>query len=286
VLLSWLYNPDNIYSVDDIIKIAKTFNVPDNIIISKYIQLLSFNGLTNDVIVSEILNKFNVTVNDEIIKRISEEHRHEENMSCDIYNLCNKKNTQLPPKKVISSIHGRYPKIDPEHGRPQLDWHICHHEKCMEKFKHSNELVRHLELHNCYVQGYHNRHEVLIQWNRLTKENILEKSLTVCPVHFCGERFNTPQELIIHFIMLGIPPFWEPGTVPVYEDLMKQLVPPKSIDYKPVYRNNICLCCCEKLPEIVYLPCNHSNLCNECYGKLRNKICPECRVPINDCLPY
>jgi hypothetical protein len=42
----------------------------------------------------------------------------------------------------------------------------------------------------------------------------------------------------------------------------------------------ICIVCFENPKNIIYNPCGHYNMCNECYSKLRKKCCPTCRKDI------
>ena len=42
----------------------------------------------------------------------------------------------------------------------------------------------------------------------------------------------------------------------------------------------ICIVCFENPKDIIYNPCGHYNMCNECYSKLKKKCCPTCRKDI------
>ena len=182
-------------------------------------------------------------------------------------------------------IHSGYPIVDPETGRAKIQDKICKHPGCMKLFKKQDDLVKHLEENDCYKPWFHSTHETVCQYSmsenkiNFTPEYVKENNITVCPAMFCKEKFDTCDELIIHFTILGIYPFWQPGMKideKSYQNKKNQKLSMKIIS------SDECVICYSSKPDILLLPCNHMRLCNDCY-KIYNKIkCPDCRSVILD----
>jgi hypothetical protein len=311
-LLKWLYNPTDFITFDEILKIAQIYCVPDEIIIMKYIQLMIKSNFTDEKIL-EIMSQYGVFIEQEIITKIREEHFHD-NDQTDIDltilnffkmdNFCYKQEEKVKTS-IKDANHIGYPLVDKYAGRAKISWKCCAYSNCCARFNNETDLIRHLIKCNAYLEKYHLIHEDLIAMNpKYTPQYFIENDLKICPAYCCKERFNTSQELVIHFTMLGIVPFWLNGMVPVYEELMlmygidtyacaksTEKIDDKKINLnvkinKPLYRNDVCVCCYECVPDILFLPCKHSNICFKCCAKINNKICPECKTIVNRILPY
>lgn len=296
-ILSWIYCPNNNITINDIVKHAEKYNIPYEIIIMKYIQLLCFNGIDNENIMKLLSEQMNIITTEKIIEYIRNEQQHITSYNHEKFIMCeirtNKKNNEKNnPASMRDKDHIGYPLVDKYRGRPCLDWGICYHKNCMKNFYSQTYLRKHLKEKNCLTHCFHKRHEQAILNLNLTPEKIIAKNIRVCPSQICDkQKFNTPHELIHHLILLGIPPFWKEGM-----DAETYLCEESTQNYhqnneqfnltKNIYRRETCVCCDEVIPELVFLPCFHSNLCTKCYDKLDKKSCPECRININSCLPY
>ena len=103
-----------------------------------------------------------------------------------------------------------------------------------------------------------------------------------CPSLICdkSKKKFTPEELCEHFKILGIPPFWKPGTVIKKESSNKL----EDLTEKKVYTTDECLICMAAKPMIVFIPCHHHIVCMNCYKDLYK--CPICRTNIKQKIPY
>ena len=54
----------------------------------------------------------------------------------------------------------------------------------------------------------------------------------------------------------------------------------KDTHIRPIYEEENCVICITNRATRVTLPCRHANLCQTCFTKLPQKICPMCRSPI------
>jgi hypothetical protein len=306
-LISWLYCPNNNITFQNIIDFVVKYKYPYDIVIMKYIQLLCFNGLDNNSIQEHLL-KFNINSPVDTIEHIRKEEQHEYVIPEQLYSICKKNhqsdtqkkttNQEIIKRKANDPIHENYPLVDPTRGRPKIDWCICYHEKCMKWCTTESHLLHHLKEHGCLTHHFHKKHETAVYNQYLTPEKIIQNNIIHCPSPICDtEKFKSPQELIRHLTLLGIPPFWKYGMnvkdlgeiedidYYVYKELEKKNYPHFTLT-KPIFRSEICVCCCETKPQIVFLSCKHSNLCINCYYKLPIKKCPECRMDASECLPY
>lgn len=303
--VSWLYCPTNNVIFQNIIDFCAKHKYPYDIIIMKYIQLLCFNGLNNDTIQEHLLLNFNVSCSAEIIEHVRKEEQHENTIPKEIFNIC-KLPTKPPVQKQIKqeiikmkytdAIHNKYPLVDPTRGRPKIEWRICYHEKCMKFCSSEKQLLHHLHEHSCITPHFHKKHEIAIEQTKLTPESIMKNNIIFCPSPICDVgKFESPQHLIKHLTLLGIEPFWKYGMDVRNLELIKNEIDYNKLEkhiyphfelIKPIFRSELCVCCCEIKPQIVLLACKHSNLCINCYSKLPIKKCPECRVDVQECLPY
>lgn len=302
--ISWLYCPNNNITFDNIINYIVKYKYPYDIIIMKYIQLLCFNGLDNNTIQNHLLN-YNIICSFDTIEHIRKEQQHENIIPDKIYSVCKLKNPkaiaheqEIIKKKPTDANHANYPLVDPIRGRPKIDWCVCYHENCMKWCVTEKHLLHHLKEHECLTHHFHKKHETAVEMLSLTPEKILANNIIHCPSPICDVgKFKSPQELIRHLTLLGIPPFWKHGMdvrnlgefetfeTHIYKELENKTYPQFTLT-KPIYRSEFCVCCCETKPQIVFLSCKHSNLCIDCYHKLPTKKCPECRMDVSECLPY
>lgn len=302
-ILQWLYCPTNNISIHDILHFTIKYNIPYDIVIMKYIQLLCFNGFDTDNIIQILATQLNVITNIEVIEHIRKEEQHID--TCDL-NFFDKysmpkteqqENQTIIKKKASDEIHGKYPLVDPDNGRVHLEWLVCYHENCMKLCSSISQLTHHLKEHGCLTHHFHRKHELAIEKISLTPEKILLNNITCCPSPICDiGNFNSSEELIKHLTLLGIKPFWQKGidvrdlyNNKITENLEQTNKYKQYTQYtlvKPIFRNEECVCCVESKPQIVFFPCKHSNLCIKCYKLLDKKICPECRKDITKYLPY
>lgn len=304
-IFQWLYCPTNNISINKIFDCGIKNNIPYDILIMKYIQLLCFNGLDSETIIQTLLSQLNVLTNIEVIEHIRKEEQHTD--MCDLnffdkYSIpktIQQENQKIIKKSATDEIHSKYPLINPSRGRPHLEWLVCYHENCMKFCSSTSHLTHHLKEHGCFTHHFHRKHELAIEKFGLTPEKILLNNITCCPSPICDtEIFNSPEELIKHLTLLGIEPFWQKGidVRNLYNDETTQNLEQKQTNkykqykqytlVKPVFRSEECVCCVASKPQIVFFPCKHSNLCIKCYKLLDKKVCPECRKDITKYLPY
>jgi len=149
----------------------------------------------------------------------------------------------------------------------------------------SEKLVDHLKTNNCYVKGMHSAHEEVISAQRLTINKVNQEKMTVCPSPICNfPNFDSPEELTLHFMAFGIPPFWnsemgERATLK-YHDL---LISKKITNYlfQPSKKNH-CHSCGQQEPMLtISYPCMHQGICFYCLKKKNYpSVCPVCREHI------
>jgi hypothetical protein len=302
-VLRWLYHPTNNYKFDDILDICEKnlISIPLDIIGMKYIHLLCFNGLDNKQIKEYLnTNKIKIVVDEQLIDNIRNEKQHDKALeilnifSLDSFRLhIDISNVEEYERRGITkyTIHTGYPDVDPIKGRARIGWCICYHRRCKRIFKNGEELVEHLQFSGCYKYNFHKLHETAINEQKLTPEIVLQKDIKHCPSPICDRHdFNTPKELIKHFILLGIEPFWRKGNTTTESIALLDIKEEKNIQeikiQKEIFRRDVCIACLDIIPEIISFPCRHSTLCINCYKTLTVKKCPECRKEIEKILPY
>ena len=213
-----------------------------------------------------------------------------------IINFSNQFKTIKTPKQIENEKkeqHSKYPIPDPEHGRPRIEWNECYHAYCHKRFNSGNELVRHLQEYNAFTSGMHKAHEEVVDRLNLNEQTILSGRYTRCPSYVCskGCQDMTPEELIYHFTMLGISPFWQKGM-----NLMQIAEKENEINIShnvvqltgKMYSNTDvkCAICCENEIQIIFLPCFHYYICLHCSEALNTNKCPICRKYIVHKLPF
>jgi hypothetical protein len=235
-------------------------------------------------------------------------------------------------------IHSGYPIPLPRSGRPCLQCLECRFPRCGRKFESTGALYRHLKdvlpdlrdnlhiEHERYVNDLNFTPEKVLENSKNSllaspKDSVLENSknsllaspldsvldmkLTECPVACCdqkGRKF-TPQELVDHFISLGISPFWVEGIeLPKYtHEFQKGLEEVKEeAKVEPIKQFNlwenpgVCSICMDSECDIIILQCGHICTCNGCLidwmktnkDEDDDSTCPACRNKINATIKF
>ena len=188
-------------------------------------------------------------------------------------------------KAIWAQDHKGYPLPHPKLGRPQIGHCICLFEGCNHKFPYGDALKNHLEELGKHTRNFHKFHEEEVLARNLTPEKIKAENITRCPALICDKANHifTPDELIYHFTLLGMPPFWKQGQIVenIYDDNALG-----SDIFKCIWATDECSICTSSESEVLFLPCFHNVTCLNCYGKLKNKKCPICSTPIKASIPF
>lgn len=284
---AWLYAPDDFITIDEIMNMQYTYEIPQNIVLEKIIQWLLKKNLSDDDIIKYIKdqNILSFYDNDKLIQIIMKckelpIHSITNTNAPYIHNIANAFITQAKIK--AENVHYGSPHPDATFGRPRLEWNECYHRKCHKKFNNTDELKKHLD--EQFVHGLHKFHEDIVASDLLTPEKIINSNMKYCPAVVCNMSNieMDPQKLCDHFRAFGIPPFWKSGDT--CEDLEKQATYTINMQtYKSSYGTSNCPVCMENIPDLIYLPCNHNSICFTCN---KTGACPMCRVKIEKVLPY
>jgi hypothetical protein len=300
----WLYEP-NIYEnfiINDIINIAKNLEIPDILILIKYVKYImnSNPNLTKDDIVNHIIQfKICEDYNIEEIEKVISYAFWIPNHNCDnILELKQKinsfvnKNFKVPNNNNNKVKHSGYPLPNPIYGRPKLDMLKCHHKNCNQSFIYIQNLKEHLIENGVYTHGLHAAHDFYIGNSYLTPEKVIEKNMTRCPAFICNKShiIMTPQELCEHFAQLGIKPFWKPGinfdnNDDDDDDNNKNKELKLNTDGKIYYDDTTCLICYNQEISTIFLPCLHYYTCIDCANQIGDK-CPICKTNIDNKIMY
>jgi hypothetical protein len=188
-------------------------------------------------------------------------------------------------KNPEKQLHANQPIPDPQDGRPHLNWKKCRHYGCGRLFNSDNALVAHLTENDNYTPSFHICHEKAVEYLGLTPEKVLQESISRCPSFVCTEqdKHTTPEKLITHLKILGIPPFWKEGDVITMSD-MNSNSKLNTNKYK-VYNNDCCAICYSEDVECVLQPCNHNISCLSCTTMFKN-MCPFCQTKIENIIPF
>jgi len=292
-ILPWVYKPvdipvptgssDNVidYTLQMVIKDAKSQYIPDHVVFRKIIEYLILKAFLKDKIIEKLYQLHVLKVNqlDKAIVIIDSFKNYKP--KADLSQMDSNKMIQITHLQIQQTkSHGWYPLPDPVKGRPSLHWGYCAHAGCGKTLPSRNGLIQHLQSYGVYIQGYHLQHEFAVESQQLTPEKVLEQKITKCPSMVCGlSKFNSPEELCDHLMILGIPPFWQQGMV---------IQPPSPTLYEPfqtIYFEEECIICTDNTPSVLFLPCNHCVICFKCCGGIHtiNK-CPKCRGNITGML--
>jgi hypothetical protein len=294
--LIWLYSPIISLSIKDIQKIKAKYNVPANVIILKlfahYIYEVSNakTELTDDEIFQSVLEK--LIVND-LVKN------YDPHSFRSIYDRCKNIKLKVVNKNTVKTIvnllpyfntlwfgdHKGYPLPHPKLGRPHIGHCICLFEDCNYEFQSGDDLLDHLEQLGKHTKNFHKFHELEVANQNLTPEKIKADGITRCPALICdkAKHIFTPDELIYHFTLLGIPPFWSLGQS--VSNLYGNGLFNDDI-FKCIYTTDECSVCLDRESEVLFLPCFHNVTCLDCVKHIKNKKCPLCCTPFKTLLPF
>lgn len=295
----WLYNPSDMFTnINVLLRYAESIHIPEFLIIVKYIKHHQLNNVTDEAELINLIanNIFGLLydvhdLQNMILYASSITHElHDDNIIAEI-NVFSDKFKQLP--KYAINYHASYPIPDPEYGRPRLEWNECYHAHCHKRFASATELVYHLKENDSFVSGMHEAHEEAVRRYDLDKQKILSGNYTRCPSFICskGTIDMTPEELIYHFTMLGITPFWEKGMnlMPdenIEENANGKLTQLSGKMYTMESVENVkCAICCDNEIQVIFLPCFHYYVCLNCSRAIGSD-CPICRKQITHKLPY
>lgn len=279
-LFFWLYTTYTYDDVDntivDVIQLCEKYNIPTGVVLYKIIEYLTKTKISrNDT--TSLLTKHNI---------INNEHLPLVNKYLDEFNTIenNDNNNKKLSKGILNTIRGLssifnyqkeschkgYPLPDKYLGRPRIDWRECYYHNCHQKFNTDLELIKHLESHNAYKYRFHQYHyDVVNGWRKLTPQKILKEKITWCPSYMCDKWEFTPEGLCDHFAQLGIEPFWQYGME------IKPDPNLESTNINIVYKTDNCVICLDNNPCILFLPCYHCNICENCFLQIDK--CPYCR---------
>lgn len=295
----WFLNYNNLpINEFDIIKICHQYYVPSIIFYRKCLERLYKKNQTLEYYIEQlkllnIINK-DVESNSRFAIKIKE-IIHSINEECDFINYNQVKESANKVAKIFLDfnfmndnetnqkyIHCGLPIPDPEKGRPFICWKKCCYDGCNKIFNSQDKLIEHLESLSCYTPRYHHIHEQYSLLNKLNPEIIKEKDMIKCPVYICQNgNFKSPEQLIEHFTILGIEPFWKPGMI--IKSSNKNTLDNIEGHF---YSSDHCVICCENKPNIICEPCYHKIYCSECYINDKSKKCPLCRCQIKSVFPF
>jgi hypothetical protein len=201
----------------------------------------------------------------------------------------------LTTKKEKNIPHNGLPLPDPELGRPKLNWRQCYFENCGKIFSTPSALVQHLTECNAYTQGYHWAHENAL-YCVIGPQYVKNHKLTKCPAYVCNDKsFGTPEELIRHWQLLGIEPFWQKGMCFLSDSdnnmSIKNLSNIKErkkmlFSVPKLFVTDMCMICLENPTEVVLDKCRHHVYCINCLKTCSKETCPVCRTKIDNFIPF
>jgi len=287
----WLYLPINFVSIQDAIEFRDKYDIPDTIIVRKIISNLIYNDfdlqkVTDYLVEHKIMDDKDIVqigfLFDECKKlKLNEFDPVKANRIITLTKKFDANSSKAYEKKA----HKGYPLPDPEKGRPEIGWRECYHENCHKYFENGWELKQHLEHLDKHTWGFHKFHENVVEEMGLTPQKVKDINLTKCPSVVCDKHSKkfTPDELIQHFQLLGIKPFWEPGMV-VKNSQEDDSITFENLTYKEVFTNDECVVCLENPPGVIFLPCFHHTVCLNCIESINR--CPMCRNPLKTVIPF
>lgn len=309
-LLLFLCNFDVMFffeSYENLLKCILKSGIPTDLLVTKFYEyMFSCGKCVDDIYLMMHGSSNNFEEIEDDIMTIKNILKITENNQTKFQTYSEKQCTQILKSFEIDKIsymhpynymdaESSLPLPDKDLGRPQLEWKICKHLGCSQKFSTKLELINHLSLNHYFKQGFHLLHENCVLSLNLTPEEILSKNLTKCPSYGCHrKKYDSPQKLIKHFKFMGIPPFWQKG-MDLSKEFQKEsdtLHPSKLFSYSPkLFLEMICIYCLENIPCVISNTCRHHIFCINCYqtqhlNKILPKLCPICRDQIDIFYPY
>lgn len=276
----WLYSPNPVLPLDNIVKQCLSVNIPITIIVYKTVQHMLFDNKDFTHIKTFLINHhFDIT--DEQLHNIiafCKQPHLTKYFNKTIMSQLYKK--AINPPVLDAPSHLDYPIPDPYEGRPKISWKVCAYARCNQQFHTEEQLIQHLKSYNKYIPYMHAEHENTVDRLNLTPSTIISKKLTRCPSPICSDnnKIFTPDSLCEHFKILGIEPFWKIGTI------IKPTEVYSSTFLKTIHTSEDCVICINNQPEAITYPCLHHIYCLDCVTKIKS--CSVCRSPINTFLPF
>lgn len=280
ILFKWLYHPfkmgDIKTTIETIKKLGAESAISEYILFYKIVEFLKQE--TPDI--NEIVNTLDAIdmshLTQDIKRMLDEITPKKEDFTLGIIKHISTIYNKYNKEAIL--IHQGYPLPDPEKGRPQLEWCECYHKDCHKAFDHVVGLVDHLKGLGKYKQGLHVYHENIVKELGLTPDIVVSNSMIKCPSYICNEstKIFTPETLCEHFVLLGIPPFWQQGTT--IDDIYT------GFEDTQICKIDYCIVCDQNKSCVLFSPCHHVVTCFNCYAKV-NK-CPYCNANIEFVLPF
>lgn len=277
----FIFSPYKIDDIKEIIRYSEKLSIPREILIFKLVEYFiieknDLNYVIENLLKIDVIDDKETEIVVDYIKVINNRKYNDNDniLSASYINLLSKN------FKICDSKHEGYPEIDDIKGRPYIDWLECYYKDCHKKFNNEKEFIEHLKYFNAYSSSFHKNHEDAISKLNLDEKIVKEKNYTVCPSYSCYKQFKTCDDLCEHFKELGIKPFWN-------EKYIKKT---KKEVLKNIYFADECVICMNEQPNILFLPCQHINICLLCYNdllKLTNlKNCPVCSIEIKNLIMF
>ena len=289
---------------------------PKELMINKFFEYTKWKGIDLDTLCVVIFNHINKLNENQIINLDIEEINLMKVHISSYYKLIETKSVNFVPynyeelnkiivKLINSNIVGKkdylnpdthlgQPIPDPIMGRPKLDWCVCQYKGCGKKFTKASQLTAHLQELNIYTPSFHLSHEESVQIHNFTPEKVLTLNITKCPSWLCDTKdFSTSQDLIKHFQILGIKPFWKQGMVIENGDYNEKLKNTLLNNLK-IYDVPKCVICLEGKANIIVSRCFHQVYCQDCVWVINKSStnsstishCPICRGKADTFYPY
>lgn len=282
----WLYVPHIKLSIEEVIKIGKEFQIPSKVIFNKYAHFLkSSKDMTPANIKIELL-KYYDGVSDEVIENLVELVPPTQTEIKNAMRLI-EPFKKLKISKPLLTTHQGYPEVNADLGRARINWNECYHKDCHKTFGNTMEFKKHLESAGALTHRFCSLHEEAVANHHLTIEKILGSNMTTCPSIVCDKKkFSCPEDLIRHFMMLGIPPFWKQGMKMEVESKSHPILNRPGGLLLPINSVEQCIICFERKPFVLFVECCHHICCFECFVKATPKECLLCRQKIRYVIPY
>lgn len=294
LFISWLYVPHDKMNIADVVRMGKEYGVPLRIIFNKYAVYLKNKHKTNEEIKIELLKYYDVV--EELLipelREVSTPTPKEMYNALQLMGPFKKKSTPVVPTTDIK--HSDYPEIDPIAGRPHINWIECFYKGCHKKFKDTMQFKKHLEDNKVFTPRFHKSHEEIVEQTDLTEDFILSNRITKCPSLICDNKnHKNPDDLIHHFVVLGIKPFWKQGmaiTGPTDNTETTNVTKSDKVfiggELQKVYSVESCIVCFERKPFVMFVDCCHHICCLECFTQSKPRTCFICHGVIRFIVPY
>ena len=169
--------------------------------------------------------------------------------------------------------HVGLPLCNKYSGSPKLENLSCYHIGCNFTTTNIDLLINHLKKYKQYKPFYHKYHSNIYYGS---KNQVIKNDEKICKS--CHKEFKSCDELCEHLARLGVNGFWKPGKTYYEEELELRKSKIKDLN---IFHEKRCIICLDNNSEILYYPCMHHKICNDCYRKYNNLKCPYCKKDIN-----